>query len=142
MVPHQKNSKPFGARKQWKLLSEYAVARDGDPAKMHAGDILHENGPSVGEFLIRHYVSRCVMPAIKPSPKVAQPIPPNSPVAPPPEPLTPVPESVKADEIGDVVVTPLRVEKRKTSSTDLVKKTARVAPKKIKTDDPVKSIVI
>lgn len=138
MVSRQKNLKPFGARRQWKLLSEYAVARNGDPTKMNAGDIFYENGPSVGEFLIRHYVSRCVIPAIKPPP---QPILQDSPVAPSPEPLSPEADPTKTDEIGDIVVTPLRVEKRKTSGTEPVKKIVR-GPKRIKTDDPIISIVI
>lgn len=66
MAPKQKSQKkPFGIRKQWKLLAEYALARDGKPENMSCSDTLYEDGPTVGNFLVNHYVSRCIAPALK-----------------------------------------------------------------------------
>lgn len=66
MTPKQKSQKkPVSVRKQWKLLAEYALAREGKPEKMACDDTLYEDGPTVGSFLINHYVSRCISPAMK-----------------------------------------------------------------------------
>lgn len=144
-MAHQKNIKPVGLRKQWKILSEYALARNGDPSKMSCADVLYENGPSVGEFLIAHYVARCVSPMLKTvtTKILEEPVPANSPVAPTPEPITPLP--VLAEQLEDVaVVTPLASEKRSAFQiTDPPKKKPRVSgAKKPKLVEPNVTIVL
>lgn len=136
------NFKPLGARKQWKLLAEYAVVHNGDPKRMNAGDILHENGPSIGEFLIAHYVSRCVVPAIKSKATTKQlnldDETADSPVPPTPELLTPL-LSPDGAEVG--FVTPLRSVKRTPIVVVDPPKKGR-ATKKTKIEEPILSIVI
>lgn len=60
----RKNGKVLGARKQWKLLSEYAVSKNGDIETMKLDDLLYPGGPTIGKFLLTHYVAKCVSPAL------------------------------------------------------------------------------
>lgn len=57
--------RPIGPKKTWKLLAEYAVARGGDISKMSASDVIYEGGPTVGGFLMTHYLTKCVAPLMK-----------------------------------------------------------------------------
>lgn len=73
-IPKKASKKPPSYRKQWKLLCEYAVARHGKPDAMNLSDTVYEHGPTVGDFLLTHFLTRVVMPLLKPVP-VEEPVP-------------------------------------------------------------------
>ncbi len=61
----QRKTKKYGIRKQWKMLCEYATERNGDITNMKTGDYLYEGGPTIGDFLLQHYLSKCIAPAMR-----------------------------------------------------------------------------
>lgn len=65
MAPRTKKPKTYGVRKQWKFLCEYALSNDGDVSKILPDHPLYEGGPTVSQFLLQHYLTRCIAPAIK-----------------------------------------------------------------------------
>lgn len=64
-TPAQRKPKKYGIRKQWKMLCEYATERNGEIANMKIDDVLYEGGPTVGEFLLQHYLNKCIAPALR-----------------------------------------------------------------------------
>lgn len=65
MAPRTKKPKTYGVRKQWKFLCEYALSNDGDVSKILPDHPLYEGGPTVAQFLLQHYLTRCIAPALK-----------------------------------------------------------------------------
>lgn len=61
----QRKAKKYGIRKQWKMLCEYATERNGDITNMKTSDNLYEGGPTIGDFLLQHYLSKCIAPALR-----------------------------------------------------------------------------
>lgn len=164
MAPRTKKTKVYGVRKQWKLLCEYSLARDGDQTKMSLDDTLYESGPTIGEFLMRHYLSKCVAPMIKAAtaaaenPVVEDPPQDTCEAVPPPPSVTPQPivsaSSPVVSTIPDVptVVVPAPVpgpltdipkkRDREDSGDPPKKKLQRIAVKRPKTVDPKHTVTI
>lgn len=64
-------TKGLGARKQWKMLCEYATQKNGDVSQMCLDDHLYPEGPTIGKFLLDHYVTKCVTPSLSARARIA-----------------------------------------------------------------------